>query len=278
MMAESQTKAEFVGCVPMPNDAGTTGASADQAKRLNDQLSHMARVNTLGDMAGRLAHELNQPLTAIANYAQGCANRLKAEEIDRAELTSVLDLIRDAALRAGEIVDRLRNFVRRKGPQQVEVDLSAVVRRLLDLLEPEIRQSRVQVEVDIASDVPAIQADESQVEQVIASLLRNAMEAMAGTPPQDRRLLIRGARNTRGELEVSVADCGCGLHGEAAQKLFDPFFSTKPLGLGRGLPISRSILQWHGGRIWVDANRERGACFSFTLPIQRGEVFDGDGE
>jgi C4-dicarboxylate-specific signal transduction histidine kinase len=189
-----------------------------------------------------------------------------------------LDLIRDAALRAGAIVDRLRNFVRRKGPHQVEIHLESLIRRLLDLIEPEIRQSKVRVEVNIATGFPTISADESQIEQVIVGLVRNALEAMAETPIEERRITIRGSQSTDHEIEVAVCDRGRGLQGEAAARLFEPFFSTKHFGLGMGLPISRSIVQWHGGRIWVEPNADRGACFRFTLPIRHGEMSNGDGE
>ncbi|MEX2139313.1 MAG: ATP-binding protein [Pirellulales bacterium] len=270
--APSRINAEFYRHVAAQH------APAEAAKRLNDQLSDIARLNTLGDMAGRLAHELNQPLTAISNYAQGCANRLQGNQIDSPELTSVLELIRDAALRAGEIVDRLRNFVRRKGPHQVEIDLESLIRRLLDLIEPEIRQSRVRVELEFDADFPPVLADESQIEQVIVGLVRNSLEAMTDTPLEERRLTIRGAPSAGNEIEVAVCDRGRGLRGEAAERLFEPFFSTKPFGLGMGLPISRSILQWHGGRIWVEPNADRGACFRFTLPIRHGETSNGDSE
>jgi PAS domain S-box-containing protein len=252
--------------------AFTAAPEADErAKRLNDQLAHIARVNTLGDMAGRLAHELNQPLTAISNYAQGCANRLQSQQIEAAELASVLDLIRDAALRAGAIVDRLRNFVRRKGPQQVELDLRSLIQNQLALIEPEIRRSRVQIELDVADDLPRVLADESQIEQVIANLIRNALEAMADTPPEERRLSIRAAPNSSRQIEIAVSDHGHGLSAEIAQRLFEPFFSTRPLGLGMGLAISRSIVQGHGGRLWLDTGTARGACFRFTLPLRNGD-------
>jgi PAS domain S-box-containing protein len=252
--------------------AFAAGTEADErARRLNDQLAHIARVNTLGDMAGRLAHELNQPLTAIANYAQGCSNRLQSQKIDAAELASVLDLIRDAALRAGAIVDRLRNFVRRKGPQQVELDLRSLIESQLALIEPEIRRSRVQIELDIAGDLPRVLADESQIEQVVVNLIRNALEAMADTPAGERRLLIRAAPNSSRQIEIAVSDHGHGMSAETAQRSFEPFFSTRPLGLGMGLAISRSIVQGHGGRLWLDTATQRGACFRFTLPIRHGD-------
>jgi PAS domain S-box-containing protein len=245
--------------------------AGQQARRLNDQLAHIARVNTLGDMAGRLAHELNQPLTAISNYAQGCANRLQAGQIEGIELVRVLDLIRDAALRAGAIVDRLRNFVRRKGPQQVAIDFRSLVRNQLDLMEPDIRRSRVEVELDIADKLPRFLADESQIEQVIVNLIRNALEAMADTPADERRLAIRAIVNSSHEIEVSVTDQGEGFSPEAALRSFEPFFSTRPLGLGMGLAISRSLVQGHGGRLWLDPTPGRGTCFRFTLPIRHGD-------
>ena len=270
--ATNRINAEFYRHVPLEH------TSDEQAKRLNDQLSHIARLNTLGDMAGRLAHELNQPLTAISNYAQGCANRLQAKQIELTELAAVMDLICDAALRAGEIVDRLRNFVRRKGPHQIEIDIESLVRRLLDLIEPEVRQSRVKVEIDIPRDLPRITADEAQIEQVIVGLVRNSLEAMENMPIEERRLTIRAVQSCDSEIEFSLSDRGHGLPGDAAERLFEPFFSTKPFGLGMGLPISRSIVQGHGGRIWVEPNTDRGACFRFTLPIRLGEMSNGDGE
>jgi PAS domain S-box-containing protein len=263
--AANQIPAEFYR-------AFAAGPEADErARRLNDQLAHIARVNTLGEMAGRLAHELNQPLTAISNYAQGCANRLQTKEIDGAELVRVLDLIRDAALRAGSIVDRLRNFVRRKGSQQAELDLRSLIQSQLDLMEPEIRHSRVRVELDVADNLPRVLADESQIEQVIANLIRNSLEAMADTPADERCLMIRASVSSSNQIEVAVSDQGGGLSPEARLRSFEPFFSTRPLGLGMGLAVSRSIVQGHGGRLWLDETTGRGACFRFTLPIRNGD-------
>jgi C4-dicarboxylate-specific signal transduction histidine kinase len=258
--------------------AATVERLGQEAKRLNDQLAHIARLNTLGDLAGRLAHELNQPLTAISNYAQGCANRVRAQQIDTDELLKVMEAIRDAVFRAGTIVERLREFVRRKGPQQVKVDLEALIRHLLDLIEPEIRQSGAHVELDLPRDLPQVYVDSLQVEQAIVNLVRNALESMDATPHGERRLSIRAHRKSEREVEVAVCDRGRGLRGEAGERLFEPFYSTKPFGLGMGLPVSRSIFQWHGGRLWVDTNYERGACFRFTLPITYGAISNGDGD
>jgi len=249
----------------------------EQTQRLNDQLAHLARLNTLGEMAGRLAHELNQPLTAIANYAQGCSNRLRAGQIDAAELAGVLDLIRNAALRAGAIVDRLRSFVRRAGPQRTAVDLQTLIRRQLETIESDVRESHVQIELDIPSELPAVLIDVFHLEQVVVNLVRNALESMAEIPVVERRLTIRARQTGDNEIEVSFCDRGRGVQGDVAGRLFEPFYSTKAFGLGMGLPISRSILEWHGGRLWWEANGQSGACFRFTLPITHGEMSDGDG-
>jgi signal transduction histidine kinase len=229
-------------------------------------------------LAGRLAHELNQPLTAISNYAQGCANRLQTQRIDGRELTTILELIRDAALRAGAIVDRLGNFARRKGPQPTRIDLASLIRKLLDMIEPEIRGSHVQVELNLPAGLPLISADEFQIEQAIVNLVRNAIEAMSERSSADRRLIIICRQTGADEVEVAVCDHGRGVQPDLAERSFEPFFSTKPFGLGMGLPISRSIVESHGGRIWLDQSGQMGACFRFTLPIKHGETSNGDGE
>jgi PAS domain S-box-containing protein len=250
----------------------------EQARRINAQLAHMARLNTLGEMAGRLAHELNQPLTAITNYAQGCANRLENRQIEQPELNAVLKLIRDAALRAGEIVDRLRSFVRRKGPHHSAVSIRALVERVLSLIEPEVRHSAVRVEVDLPDHLPAVLADDLQLEQVFLNLIRNALESMAEAPLEDRALRITGKLNDEREIEVSVCNGGAEIRPDVSGRMFEPFYSTKPHGLGMGLPISRSIVEWHGGRLWSDIDSGRETCFHVILPAFQGEASNGNGK
>jgi PAS domain S-box-containing protein len=250
----------------------------EQARRINAQLAHIARLNTLGEMAGRLAHELNQPLTAITNYAQGCANRLHNRQIEQPELDAVLKLIRDAALRAGEIVDRLRSFVRRKGPHQTAVSIPALVDRVLSLIEPEVRHSAVRVELNFPDDLPTVLADDLQLEQVFLNLIRNALESMAETPVDDRTLRITARLNEQHEIEVSVCNRGGGICPEVSGRMFEPFYSTKPHGLGMGLPISRSIVEWHGGQLWSETERDRETCFHVILPAFQGETSNVNGK
>jgi PAS domain S-box-containing protein len=250
----------------------------EQARRINAQLAHIARLNTLGDMAGRLAHELNQPLTAITNYAQGCANRLKNGRIEQTELHSVLELIRNAALRAGEIVDRLRSFVRRKGPHETTVSIPALLGRVMDLIEAEVRHSGVRLELDLPKNLPSVLADDLQLEQVFLNLIRNALESMADTPPANRALRIVGKLNDGNEIEVRVCDSGAEIRPEVRERMFEPFYSTKPQGLGMGLPISRSIVEWHGGQLSAETNSDRGTCFRVNLPAFQGETSDVNGK
>ncbi len=250
----------------------------EQARRINTQLAHIARLNTLGEMAGRLAHELNQPLTAITNYAQGCANRLETGKIEQPELRSVLELIRNAALRAGEIVDRLRSFVRRKGPNETVVSIETLIERVLHLLEPEVRHAAVRVEMELPKNLPPAFADDLQLEQVFLNLIRNALESMADTPPAERALRIVGELNDGREIDIRVCDSGAGIQPAASERMFEPFYSTKPEGLGMGLPVSRSIVEWHGGRLSAETNSGRGTCFRVKLPAFQGETSDVNGK
>jgi signal transduction histidine kinase len=154
--------------------------------------------------------------------------------------------------------------------------LGKLIREVLARIEPEIRHSGVQLELVVPDDLPTLSADQFQIEQVVLNLVRNALEAMTDTAPEVRQLVIRINQSRPDMIEVAVVDRGRGINREAEARMFDPFFSTKPLGLGMGLPISRSILEWHGGQIWSDRKTDCGACFRFTLPITHGEASDVD--
>jgi C4-dicarboxylate-specific signal transduction histidine kinase len=190
----------------------------------------------------------------------------------------VLKLIRDAALRAGEIVDRLRSFVRRKGPHHTAVSIRALVERVLSLIEPEVRHSSVRLDVELPDDLPTVLADDLQLEQVFLNLIRNALESMAEAPLEDRALRITGKLNDEREIEVRVCNRGAEIRPDVSGRMFEPFFSTKPHGLGMGLPISRSIVEWHGGRLWSDIDSGRETCFHVILPAFQGEASNGNGK
>ena len=181
-------------------------------------------------------------------------------------------------MRTGEIVDRLRSFVRRKGPNETAVSIPTLIERVLHLLEPEVRHAGVRLEVELPKHLPPALADDLQLEQVFLNLIRNALESMADTPPAERALRILGKLNDGREIEVSICDSGAGLQPAVSERMFEPFYSTKPQGLGMGLPVSRSIVEWHGGRLSAESNSDRGTCFRVNLPAFQGETSDVNGK
>jgi C4-dicarboxylate-specific signal transduction histidine kinase len=240
-----------------------------QAKQHHAELAHAARLSTLGEMAAGLAHELNQPLAAIVSYARGCSLRLRSGEVETGALVEVIEEISAQALRAGEVLRRIRDFVRSGELRRERVDLNDVVREAVRFAEIEARQSGIAMPLELASGSLPVDVDRIQVEQVVLNLVRNGFEAMRTTAPDERELSIRTNRNGDDGIEVAIGDTGTGIPPGIAGRVFDPFFSTKRDGLGLGLSISRSIIEAHGGRLWVIANPSRGATFRFTLPEAR---------
>jgi signal transduction histidine kinase len=219
-------------------------------------------------MAAGLAHEINQPLGAIANYAQGCSRRLRDESIDAKALVPVIEAMGHEALRAGEIIRRLRDLVRKEGPQQAAVDLNALIRESTHIIETEAHQNGIHLELVLASDLPPVTCDSIQIEQVLLNLLLNGVEAVQASDNGERSLTVTSAAAGAAVIEVAIRDSGGGVPDPPAD-VFRPFFSTKPNGLGMGLSISRSIIEAHGGRLWATRNADRGSTFRFTLPVKR---------
>jgi len=241
--------------------------SEEAARQRQAELTHVQRLSTLGELAAGLAHEINQPLAAIVNYARGSARRLRDEPGDAAAVLPAIDSIATEALRAGEVIRRLRHLIRKEEARREWVDLNALVSEAVGIVGPEARLAGVRVEAYPADGVPPVLGDSIQIEQVILNLLRNAVEAMAGGA---RRVLQVTTRVSRpGHVELAVRDTGPGLPAGVAEAVFEPFVSTKAGGLGMGLSISRTIVQAHGGRIWASANHpESGATFRVELPVE----------
>lgn len=229
------------------------------------ELARVLRVGEMGEMAAQLAHELTQPLATIANYASGCKQRLRTGSLRMDELPAIVDRIASEALRAGEIIHRIRRFVRKAESRRVLLDVNDLARGILQLLEGEARDGNVSVRLVCQPDLPRVRADPIQIEQVVINLVRNAFEAMRGTPDESPAVVIETRLNA-GNVEVAVCDSGPGLADGDAAKIFEPFHTTKSSGLGMGLAISRSIIDAHGGQLWVTANPDRGVTFHFTLP------------
>ncbi len=237
-----------------------------EARQHQAELTRVLRLSTMGEMAAGLAHEINQPLAAIVNYAQGCGRRLRANPGDVGTVLPVIDVISAEALRAGEIIRRLRRLIRREAPRQEWLDLNDLVREALSIVEPDARQDAVAVSLDLQVALPPLRGDGIQIEQVVLNLLRNAVEAMHDSSGR-RALWVSTHVRDAATVQLEVRDSGPGVAAEFAAQVFEPFYSTKPAGLGMGLSISRTIIESHGGRIEFAANAEGGAIFRVTLPI-----------
>lgn len=228
------------------------------------QLAHVARLATMGEMASGLAHELNQPLCAIVNYAEASIELL-ASQGPTDDLRRALVEVARQAERAGEVIRRLREFVRWRELRREPVDINHVVREVLGFTTAELRQRGIPVRLALARNLPRVLGDAVQLQQVLINLIRNACDAMSATDASRRKLAVRTTR-AGATVEVAVSDAGPGLPDGGGDRWFEPFFSTKRDGMGMGLSISRSIVEAHGGRIGVVSNRTRGATFRFTIP------------
>lgn len=240
----------------------------EMSRQQEERLQRTARLVTMGEMASTLAHELNQPLAAISNYAMGCVKRMESGDYRQDEVLAAMQKASFQAERAGKIIRRIRDFVRKSEPRRTAVPLDEVVDDALGFAEIDARKAAVRVRREIAPKLPPVYADRIMIEQVLLNLVKNGMDAMGDTP-DDCRVLTLSARVVReGLVEVSVADRGHGIRDEDAERLFTPFFTTKSEGMGMGLNICRSIIEFHDGRLWTEPNPEGGTVFRFTLPVE----------
>jgi hypothetical protein len=230
-----------------------------------EKLALTARLVAVGEMASTLAHELNQPLAAIANYNMGCVQRLRSGAWEPAELVEAMEKGVLQAERASGVIQRLREFVARRPPRLVACDINEVVRGVRSAIEVEAAKRSVRLTLALSERIPYVRADQTLMEQVILNLARNAIESMEDTSAGERELCICSRDGAGDTIEVEVADRGQGIDPEFEAKLFSPFLSTKPDGMGLGLHISRSIVEAHGGHLWVTRNGERGTIFHFSL-------------
>lgn len=248
--------------------------AAEAQRRHLSELAHLGRVKTAECLAGALAHELNQPLTAVALQAEVARQRLAGLN-DSAELDAALREIAEQSYRASEIVRALRNMVRRTESERQIVDLRELVDGTLRLIQTATKPAEVKLRSQSAPQPLLVQVDRVQVEQVLLNLLQNAVDALSVTKADQRLITITVNQNSPREVRVEVCDSGSGIPPESAQRLFDPFFTSKSHGMGLGLAISQSIIEAHGGRLWLAAAEEPhnqessrlGTTFAFTLPV-----------
>jgi two-component system, LuxR family, sensor kinase FixL len=238
----------------------------EPAAALHRRLLNVSRMATIGEMAAGIAHELNQPLTAIANYAQACERLLTRPDADLSDVKEALHQITVQSTRAAEIIRRLRALARRHDGERAQVNVNALVAELQELVSADARVYGVQVSLDLAPRLPAVSVDSGQIQQVVLNLVRNSLDALATRPTAGPQIVIRTSLSTGSEVELAVVDNGPGLSPEVVQRLFDPFFSTKENGTGLGLAISNTIARAHGGTVGYRPNEPRGACFYILLP------------
>jgi two-component system sensor kinase FixL len=239
-------------------------------QELQSELVHVSRLSAMGEMASALAHELNQPLAAISNYMKG-SRRLLAESTDAnaPKIESAMDRAAEQALRAGQIIRRLRDFVSRGESEKRVESLFKLIEEAGALGLAGAREQGVQLRFGLNPEADLVLADRVQIQQVLVNLFRNALEAMAQAPR--RELIVSNRRAADDMIEIDVSDTGTGLHDDVKPNLFQTFYTTKETGMGVGLSISRSIIEAHGGRMWADNNAAGGATFRFTLPAAANE-------
>jgi two-component system sensor kinase FixL len=228
------------------------------------ELARISRLTMLGEITGSLAHELNQPLTAIVSNARAARVLLDGHPLD-GELNEILQEIAEASLRAGDVIRRVRTWVARDQFQPQQLDANDIVTDVERLLRSELIIRQVRLSLSLQPGLPLVSADRIQLQQVILNLSLNGMEAMHDRPVSERHLSI-ATSFVEGAVRVAVRDIGSGIDRQHLDRLFDPFFSTKPSGLGIGLSICSSIVSAHGGRIWAENNAGPGATLFFTLP------------
>jgi two-component system sensor kinase FixL len=253
----------FVGFI---HDNTAQRHSETEAHRLQERLTHVSRLATVGEMASGIAHELNQPLAAIATYAHACDRLLGIPDPDIDEVQDALKQIAEQAVRAGDIIRRLRSLARTEETSRVLSDVNTVIQELTELIQANAKAHGVEYRRDLAPNLPVILVDRSQVQQVVMNLVQNALEALSLAQLDVKEVVVRTRATPAGDIEISVCDNGVGVDGSIVHRMFDPFCSTKPTGTGLGLPISRTIARAHGGSLEFRPNQPTGACFTMKLP------------
>jgi C4-dicarboxylate-specific signal transduction histidine kinase len=235
-------------------------------RRAQAELAHAARVTAMGELTASIAHEVNQPLTVIVVNARACLRRMSAGSMETTELREVLQDIVDAARRAHDVSQRIRGFVRKSPVQLVPLDLNTIVQDVLTLVRDELRRHQISWRTDLAHDLPSVQGDRIQLQQVLLNLIMNAVGALREVDADAREMIIHSRRAGGGSVVVGVRDSGPGLSPGDAERIFDPFYTTKPGGMGMGLSVSRSIVEAQGGRLWAIPLGSGGVTFQISLP------------
>lgn len=262
MIRDAQGKPLFVA--GQAQDITERKQAQEQLQKKQAELAHALRLTTMNEMATTLAHELNQPLCSILSFAQTCMDVLKNGSLPKEELLPALQEISAQADLAGKIIQHVRHYSRKSQPKRFPLDLNQVIRNSIHFIEPKLKPKKIKLELHLSDPLPLLQADEIQIEQVLLNLIQNAMDATESI--ENPQVEINSTTLEENQVRVFVKDNGIGVHDP--DRICEPFLTTKPHGLGLGLPISRSIIENHGGRLWGEVNPDGGMTFYFTLPLR----------
>jgi PAS domain S-box-containing protein len=253
----------FVGIIRDLTGRKRTEADLQQAR---SELARVARVTTLVELTAAIAHEVHQPLTGLVSSANASLRWLAAEPPNLGAARRSIERMVDAGIRAGEVMGRIRNLVRRTPSRKDSLNVNVMILETFALVDTDIHRNNISLHTELANDLPLVWGDRVQLQQVILNLFTNAIEAMSGVDHAQRNLIVSSAKDRSNGVLVTVRDSGTGLDEAALNRLFEAFYTTKAQGMGIGLAVSRTIIQAHGGRLWASPNQPRGAIFQFTLP------------
>ena len=250
------------------NDITEQKRAEEALRQAQAELAHVTRVTTLGELAASIAHEVNQPLAGVVTNGNACLRWLAGDSPNLDEAREAVRRILRDGNRASDVISRIRALVSKTDTKKSRLDVNDAIQEVVALAQGEVRRNRVALRTELAADVPLVVGDRVQLQQVILNLVMNGVEAMASVADRPRELLIYSQPHESDKVLVAVRDSGTGLHSENVDRLFEPFFSTKPKGMGMGLAISRSIIESHGGRLWAVPNDGPGVTFAFALPCE----------
>jgi len=239
----------------------------DELQRRQDELVHVARLSTMGEMSTGIAHELNQPLSAITNFANGCVRRLKSDVGSKEDLVKALEQISAQSKRAAEIIKRLRALVTKQQAIRKHINLNEIVKEVLELVAHDIRKDKISLDKKLLDTALWVDVDAVQIEQVLINLIRNAIDAMHLRSSSERRLLIETRLLEGGRAQIRIKDDGAGIPEDQLIKLFDAFYTTKEHGMGMGLAITKTIVEEHSGKIYANSKLGKGSTFYVELPL-----------
>jgi two-component system sensor kinase FixL len=262
---------ELIGSVVTFLDITEQKRIAKTLRTQRAELAHASRLSTLGEMAAGLAHELNQPLTAMSAFAEGALVRLDRGKLRETEIAPLFSKIAKDAQRAGEIIRRLRNFVQKRDAQHQEIEINQVICEVSQFIESDVKQQEITIQLELGNDLSIVEADSIQIQQVLLNLIRNARDAISQSDSSERNIVVSSHERNGNRVEVVVEDSGPGISNSMAEQVFEPFYTSKSDGLGIGLGICQTIIESHGGKIWLGHSSMGGASAYFDLPAKKKE-------